>query len=109
MGGLWDWPDAIVAQRQTAVMAESVLHDVYIIADVTETLKVPGNAFAYIRALTTTTPSNIHKTILVGMNMFMRTIMQTFQKITPALGSHYGFAESREKARAMLPTLSSQV
>ncbi len=104
----WDWSDVILANKESAILAQTVLHDVYIIADVTRTTQVPGNSFSYIQKLTETGASNVRKTILVGTNMFMRTILLTLQKMIPALKGRYDFADNREKAQALLADLGSK-
>ncbi|HSS95563.1 MAG TPA: hypothetical protein VLK33_00955 [Terriglobales bacterium] len=100
--GMWDWNDFLAAQKTSNDLISSVPHTVDIIGDVSRSPHVPPGAMARFRTYRRNDPENAGRVVLVGANIYIKTIVDIFRGMFPKTGGNFTFANSLEEARSTL-------
>jgi hypothetical protein len=101
----WTLPELETSQTQLHSLMFSVAHPVDLMLDVSKTGVPPANAMGRFRALSKVRFPNQRLLILVGTNMFVRSMIDAIQRVSNAFAVRDGemmFAATREEARRML-------
>jgi hypothetical protein len=100
--GVWNWNDFLAAQNESNTLIKSVPYTVDIISDVSQIHPVPPGAIGQFRLYRRNDPENTGQVVLVGANIYIRTIVDIFRGMFPNTGGQFTFANSIEEARSAL-------
>ena len=100
--GRWSWADFHKAQQQHKALLQGRVEQIDVIADLRNSPTLPANAFSGYRNARVNTGAHLGIIVLVGTNMFIRTMVKAFTRLNPTLGQEFFFADSMEEARQIL-------
>lgn len=106
--GSWTWDDFYTAMNHVNELMATVDHTVYIIIDFRQGRGVPGGALTHMRSNTLRAADNWGGGVFVGINGFLKAIVNTFVQVYPRLGNRYQTAESIEEAVMVIDVWQSR-
>ena len=82
MIGNWTWEDYVVASDKMLELARTVTYRVDLITDLLQSGPVPrGSASVHILRSREQKPSNFGVTVLVGADIFLKSLLQVFDQV----------------------------
>jgi hypothetical protein len=100
--GRWDWDEFEAAQQQSVALIQTVPHVVHIIADVSNSAKLPSNALASFRSYRHSGLNNVGQVALVQASPLIRAAAKVIEKIAPQAVSRFHFVNTLDEAREIL-------
>lgn len=98
----WTWVEFWEAIDESNAMMLSVPYTVDFIGNFSNG-KLPSiGSFRILKRSREVSPDNLGLIVLVGMNDFIRVLLEVFTKIYPALGARMVAVHTLEEARALL-------
>lgn len=107
--GRWDWNSFYAALKQADALMDTVMHEVDIIVDISQSQHIPEGMISHIGSLGRKVHRNAGLTTLVGTNRFVVTLFDLFRKIRPQMSDNVRIVPSLEEARSILATKQSQI
>ncbi|MCC7208997.1 MAG: hypothetical protein IT323_16930 [Anaerolineae bacterium] len=100
----WTWEDFYTAKNVSDEMLRSVSYVVSFIGDLTGTSVLPQGAIGTYGRSIRNAPVNIGVIVLVGASIFVRLMVETFNKIIPfgVPGASFLFANTLDEAKAVI-------
>ena len=100
--GRWTWADFYDAQQQHRALIQGRDDQIDVIADLSNSPSLPANAFSRYKNARVNTGTHLGIIVLVGANLFVRSMVSVFARLNPVLGQEFFFADSIEEARQIL-------
>jgi hypothetical protein len=100
--GYWDWTEFREKAIEAFILTRSVDHKVDTISNFLPGTTIPRNALSQFRNIMTEAPENRGVNCIVGVSVFIRTLVNVFSRLYPQLGERIIVAASLADARAIL-------
>lgn len=98
----WTWDDLYAAVKTVLGMIANAPRRVDVIFDVTRSIGMPSGSVVHMRGLTANPPANFGIGVMVGANMFVKTMVQIFLKLYPQHKDQYYITETVDQALAVI-------
>jgi altronate dehydratase len=104
----WTWEDYYVAAREWRELVDAVHHPVITVLDFRGAAKLPGNAMTHLKQAAMSAHPNFGGLIIVGVNTFIRLIVNMMMRIYPNSAQRVYVAATLEEARAHLAHIRAE-
>jgi hypothetical protein len=100
----WTVAEFIISQAELRRFMSSVTHTVHLFFDVSAGIALPQNAMSHFREASKYVLPNQGVLILIGANLFAKTVIRVLQTTIPAIlkSDEIYFVETREEAQALV-------
>jgi hypothetical protein len=102
--GAWTWTEFYAAVEEVNKLETSVNHKVYILLDF-HSSHMPGGVPSQFKRISQIQHPNAGPMIIIGHNLFVRTMFDIFTRIQPQAAERYRFVSHRDEAYTLIAEL----